>query len=363
MWSDRTNADITEVTVITETGDLTLANAFLHPMSISDPTGAEGGPAAEAGGATGGTAPPPPRIGGPSSRISLRDKHFVSLADEKRREFVEEAIISAVVLLHATMRSARLLHQRGVGPDSAPIGEFTYAGVNVSTSLAVLVPLDEHARQLPAADKATLHDLRLATKFPQQAIAASAHDLRIAPFLVVGLPAAIEWAHCMWSRSLPSRARRGHPVLGRYSPLVHGRDLGLCADSPIIIFMLQPDLADTDLSRRLPAHSEESREWLATVVNSGMHKAHLRANNRPSRALTSAIGGAPILRELQHSARFRHRGVRRCPNLLLSWHALIDPMTTRVCATKCGVVWSMAADVCCRPRRTWVSSCITPQPW
>lgn len=340
-WGQLISADIAEVIVISDYGDLTLADGFLHPMAIIDspdahagPLGTEGPCPTQAEGVTRGAEQPPPRIGGPSSRVSHKVKRFVSLVDEKRREVVEEAIVSAVVLLHATLRSARLLQQRGMGPDSVPIDDFT-AVVNVSTSLAVLVPLDDQERRLPAADKAALHDLRLAQEFPLQADAASAHDLRIAPFKVVSLAAAIEWAHCIWSRSLPSRRCKGHPVLGRYVPLAHGEDLGLCEDSPLLIFMLQPHINEEELSRRLPAHSEDTRGWLAAVVNSGMHKAHLQKNNRPSRALTSAIGGAPVLRELQKCTRFRHRGVRCCAILAqLQWACSRRRLT---CVAKHGV--------------------------
>lgn len=127
-----------------------LANTILHPMAIADRPSAEGGPTGVEGACPAGPsglptdAPKlPPRINGPNSRIAREHKILFKDADDIRRQYAEDDIIDAIVLLHATMRSARLLRASGVGPDSAPIGEFMVAGPTVSTSLAVLVPLDE----------------------------------------------------------------------------------------------------------------------------------------------------------------------------------------------------------------------------
>ena len=162
-----------DVTFISETGELMLSNEFLHPMAIADQSDADAGPSRREGPRvigcaelTAAAAQLPPRIDGPSSRMPLECKRLFNLADGMRRQFVEEVVVFAVMLLHATMQSARLLRQRGVGPESTPIGEFTMAGPNVSTSLAVLVPLNDREQRLPAADKAALHDLRLAKEFP-----------------------------------------------------------------------------------------------------------------------------------------------------------------------------------------------------
>lgn len=278
-------------------------------MAIADRGDLDGSPTDAEGACQADATELPPRIDGPSSRIARAHKILFRDADDLRRRHVEDDILHAIVLLHATMRSARLLRQCCVGPDSTSIGEFTVAGPTVSTSLAVLVPLDDREQQLPAPAKAALHDLRLARKFPDQADAASAHDLKIAPFKVVSLFSAIEWAHCMWSRSLPTRGCKGDPVLGRFLPPVHGEDIGATEDSPLLVLMLPPGLSDEELSRRLPALSGDALEWLSVLLHSGMHKAFLQKNNQPTRALTSAIGGAPILRVLQKGARVRHRGV------------------------------------------------------
>ena len=309
------------VTCVTDSGDLMLANTILHPMAIADRASPEAGPSVEGACPAGPSGPPtdapelPPRIDGPSSRIARKHKDLFKDADDIRRQYAEDDILDAIILLHATMRSAGLLRQCCVGPDSDPIGEFTVAGPTVSTSLAVLVPLDEQEQHLPLTDKAALHDLRLAQKFPDHASAASADDLKIAPFKVVSLFSAIEWAHCMWSRSLPTRGCKGDPVLGRYHLPVHGQDIGVSEDSPLIIFMLPSGLNDEELAGRLPALSGDARAWLGVLLNSGFHKAFLRKNNQPTRALISAIGGAPILRALQQGARDRHRGVCALPFL------------------------------------------------
>lgn len=319
-------SDPLRVTCVNDSGDLLLANTIFQPMAIADgpsaavgPTGVEGACLAGPSGLRTEAPELPPRIDGLCSRITPEHKSLFKDANDLRRRYVEDEIIDAIVLLHATMRSARLLRQRCVGPDSGPIGEFTVAGPTESTSLAVLVPLDEREQRLPAADRAALHDVRLAQKFPDHAAAATADDLKIVPFKVVSLFSAIEWAHCMWSRSLPTRRRKGDPVLGRYHLPVHGADIGVSEDSPLIIFMLPSGLNAEDLARRLPALSGDARAWLAVLLNSGLHKAFLRKNNQPTRALISAIGGAPILRALQQGARDRHRGVRARRYVTPSW--------------------------------------------